>query len=373
MLGKPSRKHTCGSGRWLSLASYAESGGLKELWLLRSAPDPSSGKAAPTPTDQPGKRRPRKGKTTTAAVKFARRKAAKGDSTGLLARGANPVFPAGFGDDARSLRLPGARRWKGAVRANVGAGVGGAVADAAVSTVLDVAKVFAVDVLRVGEATGEALGEGAGAGRAALAVVTDVGRGAAVAAGAGTVVKAVSRGIGLIRASRVAEQGLASATVGSQATAGTRISEQVALGESKQPSWIEELYRQKGEPLAGQKEALRYPREKGVPKEEQRKILSAFSDPREIKVWVAGAGDYGIRYYVGNANARGRWLFDTFPASRESLALDPKLGYTGEAFKQWRIRAGTVIIEGPAARQGPYPPGGKRQFFVLDLEDLLEP
>jgi len=78
-----------------------------------------------------------------------------------------------------------------------------------------------------------------------LAVVTDVGRGAAVAAGAGTAVKAVSRGIGLVRASRVAEQGLASATVGRQATAGTRVSQQVALAESKQPSWIEELYAQK--------------------------------------------------------------------------------------------------------------------------------
>jgi hypothetical protein len=43
----------------------------------------------------------------------------------------------------------------------------------------------------------------------------------------------------------VAEQGLASATVGRQASAGTRISEQVVLAEGKQPSWIEELYAQK--------------------------------------------------------------------------------------------------------------------------------
>jgi len=117
-----------------------------------------------------------------------------------------------------------------------------------------------------------------------LAVVTDVGRGAAVAAGAGTAVKAVGRGIAVVRASRVAEQGLASATVARQATAGTRVSQQVALAKSKQPSWIEELYAQKGDPLAGYKEALRYLREKGVPEEEQRKIISAFSDPREIKV-----------------------------------------------------------------------------------------
>jgi hypothetical protein len=247
------------------------------------------------------------------------------------------------------------------------------VADAAVSTVLDVAKVFAVDVLRVGEATGEAIGEGAAAGRAALAVVADVGRGAALAAGAGTAVKAVSRGLGAVRASRVAEQGLASATVGRQASAGTRASQQVALAESKQPSWIEELYRQKGDPLAGHEEALRYLREKGVPEEEQRKILSAFSDPREIKVRVAGAGGYGIRYHGSKANARGCWLFDSFPASRESLALDPKRGNTMGAFKQWRIRPGTVIMEGPAARQGPYLPGGKRQFYVFDPEDLLEP
>jgi hypothetical protein len=94
------------------------------------------------------------------------------------------------------------------VRANVGGGVGGVVADAAVSTVLDVAKVFAVAVLRVGEATVEAIGEQAGVGRAALAVVTDVGRGAAVGVPA---FRAVSRGVRLLTTARVAKQGLASA------------------------------------------------------------------------------------------------------------------------------------------------------------------
>ncbi len=74
-------------------------------------------------------------------------------------------------------------RGKEAVRANVGGGVLGVVADATVSTVLDVVETFVVDPLRVGEATGEAIGTGAGAGETALALVQDAGR--AIAFGGG--------------------------------------------------------------------------------------------------------------------------------------------------------------------------------------------
>jgi hypothetical protein len=42
--------------------------------------------------------------------------------------------------------------------------------------------------------------------------------------------------------------------------------------------------------------------------------------------------------------------------------------------KQWRVRPGAFLIEGPAAGQGAGLPGGKIQKFVLDpFKDLLEP
>jgi RHS repeat-associated protein len=75
-------------------------------------------------------------------------------------------------------------------------GVLGIVANTIAGTTVDAVETFLVDPLRAGQATGNAIGSGAGAGDIALSVVQDVGRVAALAAGAGTAVKAVSKGVG---------------------------------------------------------------------------------------------------------------------------------------------------------------------------------
>jgi RHS repeat-associated protein len=77
-------------------------------------------------------------------------------------------------------------------------GILGIVANTIAGTTVDAVESFLVDPLRAGQATGAAIGSGASGGQIALAVIQDTGRAAAVAAGAGTAVKAVSRGIGAV-------------------------------------------------------------------------------------------------------------------------------------------------------------------------------
>ena len=72
-----------------------------------------------------------------------------------------------------------------------------------------------------------------------------------------------------------------------------------------------------------------------------------------------------------NAKPDGRYLFETFPASRDSLAVLPEWNQmTG--MRQFQITPGTLIIEGRAASQGSYP-GGQVQKFILDPKTGLIP
>ena len=89
---------------------------------------------------------------------------------------------------------------------------------------------------------------------------------------------------------------------------------------------------------------------------------------------MAGEAEFGTRYFDNvEAVARGRYLFETFPASREGLALKSdwnKMTY----FQQWRIRPGSIFLEGRASAQGIGYPGGQVQKYVMNPEkDLLFP
>ncbi|HEX8255115.1 MAG TPA: RHS repeat-associated core domain-containing protein [Thermoanaerobaculia bacterium] len=89
-------------------------------------------------------------------------------------------------------KLTGAKQW---VDQRTDAGLVGIAINATVGTALDSVDTFILDPLRVGDATGTAIGSDAGGGEIALSVVQDVGRAAAVAAGAGTVIKAGARAV----------------------------------------------------------------------------------------------------------------------------------------------------------------------------------
>ena len=125
-------------------------------------------------------------------------------------------------------------------------------------------------------------------------------------------------------------------------------------------------------PYEGVRKASSYLQEAGVPRNIRKQVLESF-DRRAMQVRTAGDSEFGIRYFDNvNAWPEGRYLFETFPASRQSLALQTEWNQM-QFFKQWQIRPGTVILEGPAAAQGAYLPGGQTQQYILDIDNLLEP
>jgi RHS repeat-associated protein len=121
---------------------------------------------------------------------------------------------------------------------------------------------------------------------------------------------------------------------------------------------------------AGVRHASSFLQQLGVSRDVRVKLLSTV-DPRTVGLDFAGTSSYALRYFGGRARARGHALFDTFPATRDSLAV--KLDWnTMEFFKQWQIRPGAPIIYGRALPQGGLS-GGQMQRGVIDpLRDLLD-
>ena len=65
-----------------------------------------------------------------------------------------------------------------------------------------------------------------------------------------------------------------------------------------------------------------------------------------------GTSEYGLRYFDGiNAQAKGRYLFETFPATRSSLAVKLKWNLMTN-IAQLKVKPETTIIEDKAAPQG---------------------
>jgi hypothetical protein len=112
-------------------------------------------------------------------------------------------------------------------------------------------------------------------------------------------------------------------------------------------------------------------REMNIPRNVRKTVLESF-DVRTLRVRTAGNAEFGLRFFGGPADARGHFLFETFPASRSSLGLPLKWNEM-HGFTQWRIRPGAVVFEGRVASQGYYT-GGQMQKYVLNkYTDLLEP
>ncbi len=115
----------------------------------------------------------------------------------------------------------------------------------------------------------------------------------------------------------------------------------------------------------GVQEASQILKERGLPRQVRKNILQSF-DVRTIKVRLARTNEYGIRFHDKGlkATANGRYLFETFPASRNSLAIKPEWNNMTD-IKQWQIKKGTLLLEGVAAPQGNLC-GGQIQKFVVD-------
>jgi hypothetical protein len=111
---------------------------------------------------------------------------------------------------------------------------------------------------------------------------------------------------------------------------------------------------------------------KGVPRAFRKQVLESF-EVETIKVRPASANEYGLRYFDGvNAKAKGRYLFEAFPATRESLAVKTESNQMTN-IAQFKVSPGATIIEGRASAQGVGLPGGQMQKYITDLSDLLVP
>lgn len=125
------------------------------------------------------------------------------------------------------------------------------------------------------------------------------------------------------------------------------------------------------DPYAGVKQASEFLKRMGVSRNDRVQILQSFEEGT-ISVRQAGSSEFGLRYHSDPSRAGGGYLFETFPASRESLAIKPEWNdMTG--FRQYQVRPGATIIEGRASPQGPYLTGGQVQKYIYDWINNLLP
>ncbi len=125
-------------------------------------------------------------------------------------------------------------------------------------------------------------------------------------------------------------------------------------------------------PYEGIQEASQYLQEMGISRAFRKQILESF-DINTIQLQKATLSEFGIRYFDNISSfSEGHYLFETFPASRMSLALQGKWNLM-KSFKQYQIRSETLFLKGKASSQGPYLPGGQIQKYIIDTADLLVP
>ncbi|MCG3724109.1 hypothetical protein EXA15_17010, partial [Vibrio cincinnatiensis] len=127
-----------------------------------------------------------------------------------------------------------------------------------------------------------------------------------------------------------------------------------------------------GQRYTGVKEASQFLQDADVPRDIRKQVLESF-DIKTLNMRQATDSEFGIRYFDNvNAWEKGRYLFETFPASRQNLALKPKWNQM-TYMKQFQIRSNTTILEGRVSSMGVGVEGSQIQKYILDLNDLLEP
>lgn len=101
----------------------------------------------------------------------------------------------------------------------------------------------------------------------------------------------------------------------------------------------------------GVKQASEYLQSQGVPRVYRKQILESFN-VETIKLQTTGDSTYGLRFYGGNANTEGRYLFETFSplTNRQNLAL-PYEWNRMTGIQQFQARSGTIMIIGKTATQ----------------------
>ena len=145
-------------------------------------------------------------------------------------------------------------------------------------------------------------------------------------------------------------------------------------GKGGPPKFINKSGGSTNDVYDGVKQASEYLKKQGVPRQYRKQILESF-DVRTIKLEIAGENTYGLRFYGGNANAEGRYLFETFSplTNRSNLALTYEWNSMTK-IQQFQVKSGTTMITGAVASQtsfGAQYIGGAIQWFINNLEDLI--
>ncbi len=138
-------------------------------------------------------------------------------------------------------------------------------------------------------------------------------------------------------------------------------------------NWVDPLglSRCSSDAYKGVKDASAYLKKQGVPRKFRKQILESF-EIHSLRVRKATDSEYGLRYFDGvNAKARGRYIFETFPATRESLAVKTEWNQMTN-FSQFKVTPGSVILEGRASAQGVGLSGGQIQKYISDLNNLID-
>lgn len=125
----------------------------------------------------------------------------------------------------------------------------------------------------------------------------------------------------------------------------------------------------------GVKEASEFLKSQNVPHKYRKQILESF-EIRTIKMETASDSTYGIRFYGGAAEEKGRYLFETFSSTtnRNNLALPYEFN-TMTGLQQFKVENGTQMITGIAAPQFQYGSqyvGGAHQWYINSLEALTK-
>ena len=126
-------------------------------------------------------------------------------------------------------------------------------------------------------------------------------------------------------------------------------------------------------PYEGISTASDYLRACGVDRRHRVLILQSFV-PGTVEMRVTDEVTFGLRFYGGNANPEGRFLFETFTPliNRSNLALAYEFNEMTN-IAQFQIPSGTTIIDGVAANQFRYGcqyVGGARQMYIYDIGGL---
>lgn len=131
------------------------------------------------------------------------------------------------------------------------------------------------------------------------------------------------------------------------------------------------------DPYNGVKQVSEYFKSQGMPRQFRKATLESF-EIGTIRIEIADINTYGLRFYdTTNANAKGRYLFETFTPqiNRRNLALPPEWNRMTN-IQQWKVNPDTIMIKGKVGSQyemGNHYVGGGEQWYIMNLNDLIKP